>query len=215
MKTRDFMRMLIRMAVVFTLGALLIHAAPSWWLRTVAPLAGAMADAGCPYLAGMKVRAEDRTFHATGLIQLDMTMAGGEPLPAAPGTWNKNAIQYLNILLVACAVWAVPSVGFRRRLISFPFMMMTAAIASAFVLAVEIQEAALRMVGYEWLETISIGMTAANQDVFRQLESWFEGVAWIKALNDGGGQLFLGTFAGLIGYCFPATADAGAKRSEA
>jgi len=196
--------MALRMATGFAVGILIITDAPSWWLTITSPAVEIMVDAGCPYLDDLRMQIEQHEIRADGTIQINMILANGESLPAVPGTWRKHGQHTLNVLVVAIAIWLAPAAGWRRRLVALAGTLSAAALASAFILAVEIQEAALGTIGYDWLPSIPLASTPENVQTFRQMERWYETVTWIKAFHDGGGRLFLGMLAGFIGYALPA-----------
>lgn len=204
--------MVLRMTTAFVFSVALVFYVPSWWLKPVSRIAVVMVSAGCPFLEDMNVKVKESSIYAEGVIHVDMIMSGGEPLPLTRGNWQKYAGQTLNILIVAAAAWAAPAVGCRRRLVALPVMLLVAASASGFDLALEIQESALRVIGYEWVPSFSLAQTPGNLETFRRLENWYQGVLHIKAYNDGGGRLFSGLLAGLIGYALPAGIAAGHRR---
>lgn len=203
MKPGPIMRMVMRMLAGFVVATLLLTRFPEWWLDITAPVSEWLINGFCPFLTEMQVHAENKLIFAEGNIKLAMTMTNGEPVPLAPGTWNKQGGQTLNILIVAVAVWAAPIASIRRRLAILPVMLIAAAVASGFDLAVEVTDVTLRAIGQEWAPTLPLAKTPENIEVFRSLEKEYETVLKFKAFNDGGGRLFSGLLAGLIAFTVP------------
>lgn len=196
----------IRMACAFLLCAALVIAAPAVWLVPVSPLVGAAIDASSPYLESSVVYVDGRVVHGRTQIHLDLKLANGVPVGAVSSTWDKECWQTLGILVVATAIWACPPAGgFRRRLALFPVMLAAAACVSAYDLAIDIQETLLWVPGLEseWLSHLPVAADTANQSVLSHLNSWHEGIRWIRKFNDAGGRLILAILAGLIGHAIP------------
>jgi hypothetical protein len=203
MKTRTIILMTARMVCVYLLGWALIYNMPGWCLKPVATLAGALADATCPYFSSIKVATENIMIRIQGEIHVDMELVSGAALPHAPATWHKHGGQTLNMLMMAMAIWAVPVVTWQRRLLVFPFMLLAAVLFAAFDLAIEMQVSALKVIGTQWLPEMEMANTAENIAVFEKMETWYKSVQWIKAFQDAGGRFFLAVLAGLIGYTIP------------
>ncbi|MBW7907407.1 MAG: hypothetical protein H3C50_00580 [Kiritimatiellae bacterium] len=203
MTTRSAAGMLTRMCAVFAVVAWCVYAFPSAWLWPVTGPTAWLVEIGCPYLTDMSVEADGITVVARGDIAVSLSLSGGEPLPRVPGVWHKHGEQTLSIFAVVFAIWAAPTISWRRRVALAPVAMLGAVLVAAFVLSIEIQWAALKMIGYEWLAGLPLARTADNWKYFGQMEQWFRVISWIRAFHDGGGRLFLALLAGLIGYAIP------------
>jgi len=195
--------MIVRMSIIYLLGWAFFYNMPGWCLKPVASLAGALADATCPYFNSIKVTTENIMIRIEGEIHVDMKLVSGAALPYTPATWHKHGGQTLNMLMMALAIWAVPSVTWQRRLLVFPFMLLAAVLFAAFDLAIEMQVSALKVIGTQWLSEMDMANTAENIAAFERMETWYRSVQWIKAFQDAGGRFFLVVLAGLIGYTIP------------
>lgn len=204
--------MIARVVVVFFSMGLLVYTFPEPWVRVMAPVVKAMTAATFPYVTGLNVTAENRALRIDGNITLGMTQRDGSALPPAPGTWTKGTGTTLNTLILAAAVFAAPSAGWRGRLRGIPVMLVCALLVGAYQLTVEIQASALNYMGYQWLPSMPLAATEANVTIFNIMESRFHSVLWIKSLNDAGGALFLAVLAGLIGHTVTGAFRTPAKR---
>jgi len=200
MSRRYLLGMLGRVVLAFAVMAVLVYRWPSVWIRMLAPVTQGLTAASFPYVEGVVMRAEGASLRIEGAIALDLTMTNGQPLPAAPGVWSRGAGTTLNLLVIGMAVFAAPSVRWRDRLRGVPVLVAGLLVVAAFHLSVEVQEAALRHLGYQWLPTLPLAGTEANAVYFQSMEQRFRVVAWIKSFNDAGGAMFLAVLAGLLGY---------------
>ncbi|HMO04408.1 MAG TPA: hypothetical protein PKC67_12780 [Kiritimatiellia bacterium] len=200
MNRRYLLAMLGRVVLAFALMAVLVYGWPAVWVRILAPVTNALTAASFPYVEDAGMRADGATLIIEGAIALDLTMANGQPLPAVPGTWKRGAGTTLNLLVIGVAVFAAPSVRWRDRLRGVPVLVVGLLLVGAFHLTIEVQEAALRHLGYQWLPTLPLAGTEANAAAFQAMEGRFRVVAWIKSFNDAGGAMFLAVLAGLGGY---------------
>jgi hypothetical protein len=192
--------MIARVIVVFIGMGLLVYTFPEPWVRAMAPVVKTITAATFPYVTGLNVTAENRALRIDGTIALGMTLRDGSVLPPAPGTWTKGTGTTLNMLILATAVFAAPSVGWRSRLRGLPVLLVCALVVGAYQLTVEIQASALTYMGYQWLPSMPLAGTEENVTIFKIMESRFHSVLWIKSLNDAGGALFLAVLAGLISH---------------
>lgn len=201
--------MLARLLMVFIPLGLLVHAYPQPGQRVLAPLVQLITRLTFPYVEGLQVASDGSHLVMTGQIKLELTQADGSPLPALPGTWRKYSGPSLHLLVLALALSAVPVLSGRQRLKALPLTLMAATLVGAYHLSVEMQESALRYIGYQWLPTFPMAPTEANQLYFQGMETRFRAVTWIKSFNDAGGALFLAVLAGLIGYAWVSRSGGG------
>jgi hypothetical protein len=194
--------MLARLLIVFIPLGLLVHVYPQPGQRVLAPLVQIMTRLTFPYVEGLRVASDGSHLVMTGQINLELIQADGSPLPPLPGTWRKYSGPSLHLLVLALALSAVPVLSGRQRLKALPLTLVAAALVGAYHLSVEIQESALRYIGYQWLPTFSMAPTEVNHLYFQGMETRFRAVTWIKSFNDAGGALFLAVLAGLIGYAW-------------
>jgi hypothetical protein len=197
---RHVLGMIGRVVVVFIGMGVFIYTFPEPWVRTMAPVVKVMTVSTFPYVTELTVTAEGRSLQINGNITLGMTLRDGAALPSAPGTWTKGTGATLNLLILAAAVFAAPSVGWRSRLLGFPVMLAGVLLVGAYHLTVEIQESALTFIGYQWLPSMPLAGTEENLAIFKLMESRFRVLVWIKSFNDAGGALFLAIMAGLISH---------------
>ena len=194
---------LMRAGGAFVFGLALVLAAPSAWLRLISPLVAVATDGLCPQMDTVSVDVEGSEVHAEGRLHLDLTLSDGAPLPDMRAWWKKSAWKTQGVLVVALAIWACPAVGWRRRWVVFPAMLAAAAAVSAYDLGIEIQEVILRDLVPRLLQDHSLAQSAANQAALDQLESWHQGILWVRRIQEGGGRMFLAVLAGCIGYGLP------------
>lgn len=192
-----------RMLGTYLASALLMLQWPEPWLRCVAPVVSLVSGATSPYLETVRMTAEGIVITVRGQVHLRMTMADGTPLPAVPGVWHRHGGLTINMLMISAALWAAPPIGWRRRSMAFPVMLLAAILAASVDLATEVQVTALRVIGSEWLPGIPMLPTDANKAYVQELEHALHNLQWIKAFNDAGGRLFLAVLAGLLGYVGP------------
>jgi hypothetical protein len=200
MNRRYLLAMLGRVVLAFAVMAVLVYQWPSVWVRLLAPVTQALTAMSFPYVEDVVMRADGSQLRIEGSIALDLVMTNGQPLPEAPGTWKRGAATTLNLMIIGFAVFAAPAVRWRDRLRGVPVLVAGMLVVCAFHLSVEVQEAALRYLGYQWLPTLPLAGTEANAAYFQAMEARFRAVAWIKSFNDAGGAMFLAVLAGLIGY---------------
>lgn len=202
MRPRTLIRLLARVSLVALLAGFFAYQWPRIWLAPVGRLAGVLSERLSPWLENMTVQADDFMLNIQGQIHLHMTLSDETPLPVVPGTWNKHGGQSLAVGVVAAAVWAAGSVGWRRWG-ALAATLLVAAVAAAFVLAVEIQDSALQSIGYEWLPGLSFADIPANHRAFANLEEHFRWIQGFKAFHDAGGRLFYSLVAAWMGYLLP------------
>ncbi len=203
MTLRAIGRMLLRMAVVFSVVTVVGLQWPGLVMKPLGPVVCGLANLTGPYLKHLSVRQVAATVQISGELQPRMIQVDGTPLPATAGTWNKQAGPTLQILVVAFCVWAAPAVSRRRRVQALAVTLLATLLVCAFQLTVEIHETALRHMGQVWLPQLDLAGTESNLAYFKGLESRYRVARWIKSFNDGGGALFLAVWAGLLGYAMP------------
>ncbi|NLG33930.1 MAG: hypothetical protein GX548_01105 [Lentisphaerae bacterium] len=189
--------MLARGILAALLAGVTLHLWPGAWLVPAGRLAGVLVERVCPWLDRMSVRVEGTRLQADGRIQVDMIQANGSPLPSAPGSWSKQAVEALALAGVALAAWAAAPVGRRR------WWVLPVVLAAAVLLAVEILDAALEGIGYQWLPRFSFADTPANHNTFARLEHAYALTRNAKTFHDAGGCWFYGLLAGWIGFLIP------------
>lgn len=203
MNPRSVLAMLVRVTSVFILVAVVGTRWPGLLVRPILPLVRGLVEVTSPYLDIQSVRVTGATVQICGELKPRMTLRDGAPLSATTGTWNKQAGPTVNLVVVALAVWMAPARTWRHRVRALAVTLPAAVLVCGFQLAVEIQESALRHLGESWLPQQALAGTAENLAYFRNLETRFRLVQWIKSLLDGGGALFLAVLAGLSGHAWP------------
>jgi hypothetical protein len=184
------------------LAGLLLAAWPAAWLAPVARLAAAVTPRLTPWIESLRVQPDGYRLEIAGDIRLGMILADGSALPALPGTWSKHGGQTLVLGLVALTAWAMIPGG-RRHWLTLPVVLCATALAAAFVLAIEIQQTALQVLGHEWLPRQVFADAPANHAVFARLQRAFVTTGWIQSFHDAGGRLFYGLLAGWIALAWP------------
>lgn len=201
MKRSGLIAMLARLLAAALVSGLLLHLWPGAVLTPMAWIAGHAGGWTSPWLSGVVASVEQETIRFEGWIAVDMELHGGTPVAPEKAFWQANGSKYLILGVVVFTVWATPAD--RRRWAALPIAFLGLLGVGALYLSLEMQRAALKVIGYEWLPTLSFANVPLNHETFARLEQDYLTLEWAISFLNGGGFFFLGVLAGWLGYTLP------------
>jgi hypothetical protein len=193
------MKIVARAGAAFLATAALVCAFPAPLMRLISPGVRALTALTFPQVERLSLLTDDARISIEGTLRLNLVRDDGQSIPPVPGKWQKSAGPTLYLLVVTMAAFAAPAMSARRRVAAAPWALVFAWGVCSFHLAVEIQEVALRFIGYEWLPALSFAATDENVARFHALERRYTAISWVKSFNDAGGVYFLAFIAGWAG----------------
>jgi len=191
--------LLARSVGVFAVAAPVVLLLPEVWITPLAPVWSALNDAGSPYLLLTTTRLEGPMLFGASQFDLGMQVGDGKPIPLIPIDWHYSTGPVQHVMLMAITAWAMPSMHFRSRLMSFPLVLMFAFVVSVCDLSIELHDQVFKALSGDWLTGVRVMDNEANRDALARLQQWGWSIRSIKEFMNAGGRLFLGVMAGLMG----------------
>jgi hypothetical protein len=201
MRRSGILVMIARILAVAIMSGVLFYQFPGVLLAPMARVASYVGGGVSPWLSRITSSVEEQNVRFEGWISVDMVLHGGEPVAAINAYWQTGGTKYIILGVVVFAAWAAPA-G-RRRWGALPVALLALICVGAVDLALEMQRAALKVIGYEWLPMLSFADVDLNRETFARLERAYRTLEWAISFLNGGGLFFIGVLAGWVGYALP------------